>query len=139
MLRTALSAAAAMLIGAGAISAHHSINAVYDSARRTTIDGLVSQFRLVNPHPFLLLDVSDASGRTQHWTLEMDNLGELAAIGVTANTFKPGDRVIVSGSIGRLQPETLYVLRLDRPADGFWYEQVGFNPKIGARPGSPAR
>ena len=120
-----------MLIGAGSLFAHHSISAVYDSTRRTTIDGIVSEFQLVNPHPFLLVDVGDGAGRTQHWKLEMDNRGELAAIGVTARTFKPGDRVIVSGSIGRVQPETLYVLRLDRPADGFWYEQVGFSPRIG--------
>jgi hypothetical protein len=134
MLRIALSAAAAMVIGAGSVFAHHSIAAVYDSTRRTTIEGSVSQFQLVNPHPFLFVDVSDANGQTRVWKLEMDNRGELAAIGVTAHTFKPGDRVVVSGSLGRVQPETLYVLRLDRPADGFWYEQVGFSPKIGTAP-----
>jgi hypothetical protein len=48
-------------------------------------------------------------------------------------TLKPGDRVVLNGSIGRNQPRTLYVWRLDRPADGFWYEQVGMSPKIGFR------
>jgi len=41
--------------------------------------------------------------------------------------------VVLNGSIGRNQPRTLYVWRLDRPADGFWYEQVGMSPKIGFR------
>jgi hypothetical protein len=131
VVRNALFAAAAILAGAGSVVAHHSISAVYDSTRRTTLEGIVSEFQLVNPHPFLLLDVGDAAGRARRWKLEMDNRGELAAVGVTARTFKPGDRVIVSGSPGRTEPETLYVLRLDRPADGFWYEQVGFSPRIG--------
>ena len=60
----------------------------------------------------------------------MDNRSELAAIGVTAATFKPGDRVVVSGSLARRNRESLYLLRLDRPADGFWYEQVGSTPRI---------
>jgi hypothetical protein len=48
----------------------------------------------------------------------------LVAIGVTANTLKPGDRVQVKGSLARTQPQALDLLRLDRPADGFCYEQV---------------
>ena len=63
----------------------------------------------------------------------MDNRSELVAIGVTASTFPPGDRVVVKGSLARTQPQALYLLRLDRPADGFWYEQVGGSPRIRTR------
>src|SRR5258706_5884286 len=49
-------------------------------------------------HPFLLIDVTDAAGTAQRWRLEMDNRSELVAVGVTANTLKPGDRVVVKGS-----------------------------------------
>ena len=103
-----------------------------------TLDGVVEQFQLVNPHPFLVIGVTDARGdaRPQTWRLEMDNLWELAAIGITASTLRPGDRVRVSGSLARAQDQRLYLLRLDRPADGFWYEQVGQSPRIG---GAPAR
>ena len=117
--------------------AHHSISSVYDSSRRVTLDGVVAQFQLVNPHPFLVIDVIDArdarggTGEAQSWRLEMDNLWELAAIGVTASTLRPGDRVRVSGSLARAHDQRLYLLRLDRPVDGFWYEQVGQSPRIG--------
>ena len=122
----------AVAIAAGGVAAHghHSIASVYDSSRRVTLEGVIAQFQLVNPHPFLLVEVRDGAGRLQEWRLEMDNRGELAAIGVTANTFKPGDRVVVAGSQSRTQPQSLYVLRLDRPADGFLYEQVGLSPRI---------
>jgi hypothetical protein len=61
----------------------------------------------------------------------LDNRWELVAIGMTEETLKPGDRLVLSGSVGRNQPRSLYVMRLDRPADGFWYEQVGMSPRIG--------
>ena len=119
-----------MVIGGGAPHAHHSISSIYDSSRRATIEGVVTQFQLVNPHPFLIIDVKDGTGPARQWRLEMDNRSELAAIGVVANTFIPGDRVVVTGSLARTQGESMYLLRLDRPADGFWYEQVGQSPKI---------
>ena len=118
------------MLAATAARAHHSIQNVYDSSRRVTIDGVVAQFQLINPHPLLFVNIRDEGGRPQTWRLEMDNRGELAEIGVTAATFRAGDRVIVSGSLGRTQPQSLYVLRLDRPADGFWYEQIGTTPRI---------
>jgi hypothetical protein len=114
-----------------AMLAHHSISSVYDGSRRATIEGSVAEFQLINPHPFLFVDVANARGQTDRWRLEMDNRFELVAIGVTAQTFKAGDRVVVTGSLARTQPHSLYVRRLDRPADGFWYEQVGFSPQIG--------
>lgn len=95
-----------------------------------TIEGVVAQFQLVNPHPFLFIDVKDATGQAQRWRLEMDNRSELAAIGVTASTFKPGDRIVATGSLARTQGQRLYLLRLDRPVDGFWYEQIGQSPRI---------
>ena len=124
-----VSIAAALALG-GPAAAHHSISSIYDGSRRVTLDGRVTQFQLINPHPFLFIEVQDGNGVAQQWRLEMDNRSELAAIGVTAATFKPGDRVVVSGSLARAQPHSLYLLRLDRPSDGFWYEQVGNTPRI---------
>ena len=131
MTRLILSLAAALAIGSTASQAHHSISGIYDSSRRVTLEGVVSKFQLVNPHPFLFIDVPDESGKTRSWQLEMDNRLELAAIGVVATTFKPGDRVRVHGSLARFGDRSLYLLRLDRPGDGFWYEQVGATPRVG--------
>jgi hypothetical protein len=126
-----LAVAAAIALCAPALRAHHSIYGVYDSSRQATLDGTVAEFQLINPHPFLFIDVADAAGAAQRWRLEMDNRNELTAIGVTANTFKRGERVVVRGSLARSQPQSLYLLRLDRASDGFWYEQVGASPRIG--------
>jgi hypothetical protein len=130
MKRWALLVGAAISVGGAATHAHHSISTVYDPSRRVTIEGIVARFQLVNPHPFLVIDVKGPTGEAQRWQLEMDNLRELASIGVTASTFKPGDVVVVTGSLARTSGQKLYLLRLDRRADGFWYEQVGSSPRI---------
>jgi Family of unknown function (DUF6152) len=136
-LRRMLSCAAAIALTGVAAHAHHSIASIYDSSRPVTIEGIVARFQFAHPHPILLIDVKDDAGRAQPWRLEMDNLNELAEIGVKADTLKPGDRVVVSGSPNRTQAQSIYLRRLDRSADGFWYEQVGQSPSIGHS--SPSR
>jgi hypothetical protein len=112
------------------VYAHHSIARVYDGARELTVAGVVAEFRFINPHPLLIVEVSDESGATELWQLEMDNRWELSQIGMTANTFMPGDRVIASGSLARTQDFSLYIRRLERPADGLTYEQIGNAPTL---------
>lgn len=106
-------------------AAHHSFGSVYDTAARVTLRGVVREFQFVNPHPFLIVEVEK-----QSWRAEMDNRFELADIGITAQTFRPGDAVVLSGSPGRSEARILYLWRLDRPADGLRYEQVGSTPSL---------
>ena len=117
--------------------AHHSIAGVYDSSRQVRVEGVVSEFHFINPHPFLIVDVKAGVG-TEPWKLEMDNRSELVDVGMTGQTLQRGDRVIVTGSPVR-EPRTpsLYIRKLDRPADGFRYEQVGSRPRISWARGKP--
>jgi hypothetical protein len=126
---TRLGVAAALALASSAAAAHHSIAAVYDSSRQQRVEGVVAEFQFVNPHPFVIVTV-DAGGAEESWRLEMDNRFELQGIGMTSETLKPGDRVVATGSAGRTEPRTLYIRQLDRPADGFRYEQVGSRPRV---------
>jgi hypothetical protein len=108
---------------------HHSIAAVYDGSRQQRLEGVVAEFQFVNPHPFVIVAV-EANGAQEQWRLEMDNRFELEGIGMTSETLQPGDRVVVIGALGRTDPRRLYIRRLDRPADGFRYEQVGSRPRL---------
>ena len=69
-------------------------------------------------------------GKTLEWRLEMDNRYELIEEGMTADTLKPGDRVVARGSVSRSNPQGMYLMRLDRQSDGFRYEQIGASPRI---------
>lgn len=125
--------------------AHHSLNGVYERSANTVLEGTVREFRYVNPHPVLVIDVAvagdegdesdgdrpDGAVITASWELEMDNRGELSRIGISAETFTPGERVLVRGSRALNGGRALYLRRLDRPADGFWYEQRGSTPYAG--------
>ncbi len=113
--------------------AHHSISGVYESNRKVSVEGIVAEFHFVNPHPFVTLTVRHANGSTEQWQLEMDNRFELAQIGMTGETLKIGDRIIVTGNPARTQSQRLYILSLDRPKDGFGYEQVDNSPRIRAQ------
>jgi hypothetical protein len=115
--------------------AHHAIDRVYDSDRQLSIEGTVTEFRFINPHPFLIIEVETASGETESWQLEMDNRFELSGIGMSDSTFKPGDHVIATGNVGRVAAQTIYLRRLDRPSDGLRYEQRGYSPSLS--PGRP--
>ena len=124
-------AALAVLAVAGAAAAHHSISSMYDNARRRTFEAEVAEFQFVNPHPYLVVTADpDATGTGQRYKLEMDNRHELVDIGISAATFKPGDRVTVAGSVSRTTPRELYLWQLDRAADGLHYEQIGFDPHL---------
>lgn len=118
---------------ASAAQAHHSLSN-YDAGRDVTAEGVVEEFIFVNPHPVLMIGVTDPSGVRQTWRLEMDNLYELDEIGISRTTFKPGDRVTVTGDPDRTKPREMYLRRLDRPSDGLHYEQIGFRPRL-TRPG----
>jgi hypothetical protein len=134
MTRQVLSFAFVVALSSAALSAHHSIAAVYDAGRQVTVDAVVTEFHFVYPHPFVRVDARDVSGVTASWLLEMDNRRELEGVGMSADTMKPGDRIIASGSPSLKQPNSLYVRRLDRPADRFRYEQIGTSPRIGVIP-----
>ena len=116
-----------------AAEAHHSIASVYDGSKSVKLEGTISKFEFVNPHPVLTIEVVNATGTPEPWRLEMDNRSELAGIGITTQTFIPGDRVVVAGSPARSQSRSIYLLKLDRPADGFGYEQIGGSPRIRSR------
>jgi hypothetical protein len=135
MRRLLPSALVAFLLAGGQAVAHHAIAAIYDSSKQVTLDGIVNDFQFINPHPIVVIEV-EKSGRKETWRLEMDNRGELSAVGMRGDTLRPGDRVVVKGGMARDQSRALYIRRLERPADGFWYEQVGSSPKVGSRGGS---
>ena len=128
--------AAALTIAGAVAQAHHSIAGVYDSTREATVDGVIIEFQFVRPHPFV--DVRE-SRSGQSWRLDMDNRRELEAIGFAADTLRPGDRIVVTGSLARQGSNRMYIQRLDRPADGFGYEQVGNRPRLRGRQSSASR
>ena len=90
-MRGSLAFVVMMILGGTVTQGHHSIAAVYDRAKPVKLDAVVVEFAMVQPHPFLIVEVKDG-GELVRWRGELDNRHELVAIGMTAETLKPGDR-----------------------------------------------
>jgi len=130
MWRKSVPVACGLLLGAISVEAHHSISGMYDTRREVRIEGVLTQFEFINPHAFLTIDVRQAGAAPQRWRVELDDRGELSEIGMTAQTLQPGNQVIVVGSAARREANRLYLVRLDRPADGYSFEQVNGRPRL---------
>ena len=113
--------------------AHHSITGVYDTRREVAVEGAVTEFHFVSPHPFVLARV-DRNGTAEQWRFDMDNRNEMREIGVTADTLRAGDRVAVAGHPARDEPRRLYIQRFERPADGFSFDIVDRQPRLRRAP-----
>lgn|SRR5690554_981534 len=107
--------------------AHHSFSAVYKADETIEIEGKVVQFQFRNPHSVLHVLVSDESGETTRWAIEWQGASQLGARGVTAQTLRPGDPVVVTGNPGRVAEEHRMLLRtITRTTDGFgWGTRAG--------------
>jgi len=75
--------------------AHHSF-AVFDSDKSITVHGTVVNFQWVNPHCWLDLDVMTGDGQVEKWGFEGAPPLMLRNQGVSKDSFKVGDKVIVT-------------------------------------------
>jgi hypothetical protein len=113
-------AALGVLLSAGTLSAHHSFAAEYFEDQEITIQGIVVAFEYRNPHSWVHVLVKDEHGLSQIYAAEWSAPARLTRDGLTPQTLKPGDRVIVVGSPGRHPIEHRIRLRaIERPSDGW--------------------
>ncbi len=100
--------------------AHHSFAATYFEDKKVTIDGKLVQFLYRNPHSFLHVEAPDDKGQMQTWAIEWGAGGQLGRQGVTRETLKPGDRVVVVGNPGRNPDDhRMRMVSIERPSDGW--------------------
>ena len=118
--------AGAFALGAQAY-AHHSFAATYLEDQTQTIEGEVVQFLFRSPHSFLNLNVKEKDGSVVRYSAEWAGAAQLGGQGITRETFKPGDVVIISGSPGRNKADNrIRLVSLRRPKDGFgWGQRPG--------------
>lgn len=111
--------ALALLSGASAY-AHHSFAATYYRDKTMTLEGDLDQFMFRNPHSWVHLLVKNEKGEVQRWAVEWGGGGQLARQGVSKDTLRIGDHVIITANPGR-DPEDHRVLlvTLTRPVDGW--------------------
>ena len=112
---------------AGVAYAHHSFAATYFEDKQVKVEGELVQFLYRNPHSFVHVEVKENDGTVTRWAVEWGAGGQLGRQGVTRDTLKAGDHVIVTGNPGRTpEDHRLRMVSISRPSDGFkWPNAAG--------------
>ena len=100
-LRKILLLIASMLLTPAMVIAHHNAASHYLVDQKITVKGVVTQFRLINPHARIYFDVTDDDGEVQKWLGEGNASSVLRRRGWTDDHLKPGDVITISGSPAR--------------------------------------
>ena len=90
--------------------AHHS-TANFDSAKTTTVTGVVSYVSFTNPHSFIDMDVAGAQGTKEYKVFATSKVA-LLRYGWRPDSVKPGDKITIEGRPDRTDPTQLYMLRI---------------------------
>jgi hypothetical protein len=116
MRRIAVSVASVILLLATSAFAHHSYGE-FDRDHPITIEGVVQQVILGNPHAILQV----RTDKNLVYTAEWANAPQLARTGVRTGTLRAGDRIVLTGS--PLKDPSFHTISLvteiRRPADGW--------------------
>jgi hypothetical protein len=112
-LRIILSLGLSISIFSSRLVAHHGA-ASYDTDKKVTVKGTVTDWLWSNPHCILQLDVTDDSGQVVHWVTETENPSSMIRNGWTKDSFKVGVEISVllvpskiAGRTGRIVEVTL--------------------------------
>ena len=107
--------------------AHHNPAAHYIVDERIELDGVVTEFRPVNPHSRIYFEVTNEQGETESWMAEGDSIINLRRSGWTNDQFKPGDRVHILGRpvTIRIEPGGVDVHYATRRYGGGWWKRPG--------------
>src|SRR5690606_2006537 len=85
---------------AGSAIAHHSPAMLYDMTREITIEGIVTEYTLGNPHLRIHFDV-EKDGRIEKWMGEGGSRTVLMRKGWDGTEVSPGDKITVRGHPSR--------------------------------------
>ena len=107
-IRRCLAAAAAVITAGfallyGPAFAHHSAAPFFDPESRVEVEGTVTRWIFRNPHAILFIDVTDDSGATEEWQIELGAPVSIRRAGLSPDTLEVGQRVKVSGQRSRAE------------------------------------
>ena len=91
---TVLIITAALALAAQAVGAHHSAS-MFDPEKVKELTGTIKEFQWKNPHVWIQVNVQNASGAKEEWSIEGGGPNSLSRQGWRPTTFKPGDAVVI--------------------------------------------
>jgi hypothetical protein len=103
-----VAAAVAAALAGGTTAAHHGFGN-FDRSREVSLEGTVASIDFVNPHAYVYFDVRGADGTTTAHRCEMRAATVLRRSGWSAEMFKPGEPIKITGAPDRFDAKSCYV------------------------------
>jgi Family of unknown function (DUF6152) len=95
---TVFAAAFAMFLVPSPARAHHAFAAEFDAKKPVHFpDATVTKVMLINPHSWIYVDVKGADGTVENWAIEAGSPNILLRRGITKDTLKVGQKIVVDG------------------------------------------
>jgi hypothetical protein len=91
---------AMLALGALPAAAHHS-PAMFDMTKEVVLEGVVTELSWANPHVYLGIEVVGPDGKTRVQQVEAGPASNLVTAGVSADSVRPGDRVVLRAKPNR--------------------------------------
>jgi Family of unknown function (DUF6152) len=76
--------------------AHHSA-AMFEPTKTITVEGVVKEWQLTNPHSWLLVEVTGKDGKTVVWGFEAEGPSTLLRAGIKPSDLKVGTKLTITG------------------------------------------
>jgi len=108
---------AIMILSGISARAHHSWNTVFSEDKPLVLRGTLSKVELVNPHGWIWIDVKAPDGTVTKWGIEGGPPNGLIRNGITKDTLKLGEELVVRGYGARDGSNLLAGVKYER-ADG---------------------
>ena len=87
--------AALLCLCAAPVVAHHSGN-MFDSQKQQILEGTIKEFQWSNPHIWIQVNVPNAKGGVDEWSVEAGSPNLVGRQGWKRNSFKAGDKVVMT-------------------------------------------
>jgi polyisoprenoid-binding protein YceI len=126
-------------------NAHHAFAVDYDADKMGSIEGTVLEVFYKNPHARYYVEVEGEDGQMETWDVQTMNLMRLSSLGWKKDTVKVGDKVAISGNLGRNNSNKINILTLEQESGKVWRPMGGIRGEAppglsedGSRPSAAA-
>lgn len=121
-----------LLLWTGAVSAHHALQAQFDTEKTLSLKGTLARIEWINPHAYFWFDVTDEKGQTKQWGAETVGPAALRQAGFLRGpaSFRVGETYTFEGFAARDGGERIFTSAIMFP-DGrkvqIWFGDASGN------------
>ena len=96
---------------------HHSFAAHYDLKHEVRFEGIVTDYRFINPHVLIMLETRNEDGQVEAWIAETGSptLFRRMGMGLQRDSLMPGNIVTVIGHPSRFNDNNIHLTLIVLP------------------------